>query len=244
MISHHSLSLLTPEATISQITSANKKSAALLASIGLQPSNHANEALRSVCQQRKWNEIEVLEWAKKHTEIRYGQTENNKREVGPGGDAGLKKRIAFLKRNYIDPNTELINEIRNSLPRVHQIYGNQYLWLKNVQWYFDKFEHAIRMYYEFEQKKFLPLVERLDNSKRLSIIHGTIQKLQKSFDIIVKDQQRLQRLIQMVRNKGREFENSGGSCLILRIQNKNFKTLFTNLDKQFKVEVDNIIPRI
>lgn len=58
---------LTPGAMLSHIISVHHEAAELLASIGLKPSTQKDQTLRSVCQQRQWSKVEVLDWVKKYT---------------------------------------------------------------------------------------------------------------------------------------------------------------------------------
>lgn len=100
------------------------------------------------------------------------------------------------------------------------------------------------MYYGFERKKFFPLIKRLKNVQKGNINHGTIRKLQKSFAVIKKDQDHLQRLMPNIRDKGNEFENPSNACSTLRIQNENFNILFSRLEEQLKTENNQLIPRV
>jgi len=235
---------LTPDATIQEIIDAHREAEGLLSSIGLQPSQHSEETLRSVCQQRTWSETEVLQWLKKHSSKTNGEASNNSDGLVPDRDTTLAKWSAYLEESFISPNRSLLEEIDENFPRIHKIHGNQYPWLKTMKWYYDKFREALGMYYTFEQEKFFSLVERLKSNSNSSLNHGTIQKLEKSFKVIGRDQRRLRNLMQSIREKGNKFENPGNACSTLRIQNENFKLLFSQLDKQFKVEKDQILPRI
>jgi hypothetical protein len=47
-----------------------------------------------------------------------------------------------------------------------------------------------------------------------------------------------------VQEKGNKFENPGNSCSTFRIQNENFKILFSQLENQFEVEEDQLLARI
>lgn len=244
MKTDQSLASITPESTISQITTIDEQAAELLASIGLSLSKHKHKTLRSVCQQRQWSEDEVLKWVKKHSSSPNGERSPNDSNQAPDEQSSLKNWSKYLEEQFIEPNLELLEELTESFPRIHKVHGIQYSWLKDMEWHFNKFKEAVMMYYEFERKKFLPLTKRLYESKSTNINHGTIRKLQKSFSIIEEDQDRLQRLMKTIRNKGNQFENPEGACSTLRIQNKNFKILFSKLNKQFKIEREQIIPRI
>jgi iron-sulfur cluster repair protein YtfE (RIC family) len=242
MNSDQSLSDLTPEATISEIIRVNNEAGELLASIGVSLSEHEQETLRSVCQQHKWSEVEVLRWLKKHSSATSGATPNNNTSAVPDKDASLTKWTTYLEESLIRSNQLLLEELDKNFPRIHKIHGNQYPRLKAMKWHFDKFKEALDMYYAFEQEKFFPLIECLKNKGNNNLNHGTIQKLEKSFAVIERDQRRLRKSMNTIREKGNEFENPGNACSTLRIQNENFKILFSQLEKQFEVETDQLLP--
>ncbi|WP_445665857.1 hypothetical protein [Fodinibius sp. AD559] len=244
MNADQSLSKLTPEATISEIVCSDSEAGELLASIGLSLSEHEQETLRSVCQDRKWSEVEVLQWLKKHSSTTNGEASNNKIDSAPDEDSPLTKWITYLEDSFITPNRSLLDELDENFPRIRKIHGNQYPWLKTMKWYFDKFREVLGMYYTFEQEKFFPLIKRLKSNSNNNLSHGTIQKLEKSFNVINRDQRRLRHLMNTIRDKGNQFDNPGNACSTLRIQNENFNILFSQLKEQFKVEEDEILPRI
>ncbi len=244
MDTNQSLSELTPEATISQIIEANDQAGQLLASIGLSVSEHKTETLRSVCQQRKWSEAEVLQWVKKQILSTNGKSESQIPHTSPDTNDSLTKWTQYLEEELISPNLSILDELKNSVPRIHKIHGNQYPWLKNMQWHFKEFDEMLGMYYQFERKKLFPLVSRFSNEKNSSVNHGIVQKLEKSFGIIERDQDRLMQQMATIREKGNQFENPANACSTLRIQNKNFRILFSNLKDQFDIEYHRFIPRI
>jgi len=243
MDTDQSLSRLTPEATISEIINADSEAGELLASIGLSLSKLKKDTLRSVCQQRKWSEVEVLQWLKKHSSTTNGEAPGTNTDSVPDEDASLTKWTSYLEESLIQSNRSLLLELDENFPRIQKIHGNQYPWLKTMRWNFDKFSEALDMYYSFEREKFFPLIERLNNNSNKNLNHGTIQKLKKSFEIVEQDQRRLQQSMQTIRKKGNQFENPGNACSTLRIQNENFKILFTQLEEQFDVEQDHLLPR-
>jgi len=244
MKTDQSLAQLTPEATIGQIINTNEEAGELLASIGVSLSKHEKETLRSVCQQQKWSEVEVLDWVKKHT----CHTDENK--ISQPSDpslpdiTGLPDWTEFLVQEFIKPGQSLLKELSQSFPRVLKIHGNQYPWLKTMEWDFDRFKENLEMYFEFEQKKFFPLIGQLSSTKKINLNYGVVQKLDNSFKIIERDQDRLKRQMKTIRDKGNGFNNPGNACSTLRIQNKNFAILFGKLSKQFQVETDYLVPAI
>lgn len=112
-----------------------------------------------------------------------------------------------------------------------------------MEWHFNRFEETLGMYYSFERKKFLPLIDRLATNKKISINHGDVQKLEKSFNILIQDQERLQQQMTTIWEKGNNFNNPPNACSTLRIQNKNLTVLFSKLRKQFKIESEHLIPQ-
>lgn len=243
MSTNQSLKKLTPDATLSQILSADEQAGVLLSSIGLDPSEHKDETLRAVCQQRKWSEAEVLKWIKKHRISGDGHDGEADKKKDPDFGNNLSKWCDYLQKEFNETNLVLLEEVDSDFPRVQRIHGNQYLWLKDMQWYFDEFDEALRLYYEFEQKKFYPLVRQLQTQNGV-VLDGTVQTLERGMKIIVNDQQRLQRYMDTIRKKGNDLKNPEGACSTLRIVNQNFKTLFENLNNQFEVERDKILPVI
>lgn len=238
-----SLSKLTPDATIEQIIAANNQAGELLASIGLAVSEHEKETLRSVCQQQQWSEVEVLNWIKKHSANSNGKAESYGTESQISEISKLTEWTDYLERELLNPGQSLLEELNRSFPRVLKIHGNQYTWLKNMKWHFNKFDETLGMYYAFERKKFFPLVDRLATNKKKSINHGDVQKLERSFKTLVRDQERLQRQMTTIEEKGNNFNNPPNACSTLRIQNKNFTVLFSKLRKQFEIEYEHLIPQ-
>jgi len=237
------LAKLTPDATISQIISADREAGKLLASIGLSPEAHEQETLRSICQQKQWSEVEVLEWVKKNS-ITDNADVLRGYEEEPDFGADLEKWINFMEKTFIHPNLEILDELKDNFPRVLQVHGNQYPWLKHVKWHFSNFDESLSLYYEFERKKFYPLAERLENSKKKHVNHGIIQKLKKSIKIIGQDQGRLNYIMNTIRQKTENFEVPAEACSTLRIQYENFERFFSNVVRQFNYESEKIIPLV
>lgn len=239
-----SLSELSPDATIGRITAANDTAGELLASIGLSISQHEDETLRSVCQQLQWNEEEVMDWVKKHSNSFNGQRSTPSEEGEPAPDFTLGKWADYLNEHFISPNQALLEEIKQSVPRVHQIHGNQYPWLKNMQHHFATLRESLEMYYKFELEKFFPLIRRLTNNHNGNRSYGTVRQLEKSFPLIQHDHDRMLRQMRTLREKSRNFRTPANACTTLRIQNKNFTLLFSKLKQQFDLEADHLLPAI
>ncbi len=235
MKAYQSLTNLTTGATINQIIKSDPKAGDLLTSIGLPAKDHENETLRSICKQRQWSEVEIMGWVKRHCLPKNSSDSQANDSRVTNHNRNFTSLTKYLHSSFIIPNLTLLKEINNDWPRVHALHGNQYPWLKNVNWHFDIFSQALKMYSEFEEKKFYPLVRELDNQEG-EVLDGTIQKLKRSLQIITEDQRRLIDLMNTIRQKGNELKNPGEACSTLRILNQNFKMLFEHLEKQFEIE--------
>ncbi len=235
---------LTPEAKLSEIIAVNNGAKELLASIGLKPLEHQDETLRSVCQQQKWSEVEVLEWVKKHSSSWGENSQEDTNKIAPDSTDVLSYWVDYLADQFLNPINNLLKEINANFPRVYKIHANQYPWLKNMQWHYEKFREGLRMYYKFEDEKFLPMTKKLASSRSATITHGTIRQLEKCFVIVEKDQERLSRVLNRVRRKGNNFENPDLACSTLCIMNENFKRLQEHLGEQFDFEAKQLIPKI
>lgn len=243
MNTNQNLASLTPDATLDQIISADQKAGQLLASIGLEPYNHKKETLRSVCQQRRWSEVEVLQWIKKNRIYDNGDPEEKEASEQPNFGKNLFRWCNYVEETYHKKILRLLGEISSDFPRVHQVHGNQYLWLKNVQWYLDAFEDKLQFYIYFESKKFFPLANNLNGTTK-DLLDGTIQKLNKGLEIVSEDQNEMLKLMRTLEEKGRGFANPPLACSTLRILNHNLKTLCSTLKKQFEIEQEFVIPLI
>lgn len=235
------LKKLTPDATIHQIISAEKSAEALLLSIGLSPENHKSETLRSVCQQKKWSEVEVLKWLKKNCQNNSIQSSN--KEESPDFGNNLSQWCYYVQDNFLIKNHELLEEISNDFMRVHKVHGNQYEWLKNMRWYLEHLEEKLNYYFNFQQYKLFPLLNSFKDSRNKAL-HGTIKKISNGIEIIEEDQSEILELINVIEKKGEGLESPGGACSTHRILNNNIKTLFSSLRKQVEIERKYVIPLI
>ncbi|SMO47818.1 hypothetical protein [Fodinibius sediminis] len=236
------LTKLSPDAKLSQIMSANHCAAELLRSIGLRPSNHSNETLRSICRQRQWNEVEVLQWIKKKSHS--GENCNEfaeQQEPHYGND--LLKWCNYVSDTLHVPTTSLLQEISGRFPKFSTGGVNQYPRLEEMQRYFTNFSEDLQLYMKFEQLKLFPLARRVSQSDA-HILDGTIRQLQRGVQIISSDQKRLSRLLDTVAEQGHHFHTPPDTSSAHSILYKTLLTLKSQLNKQFKVEKEHIIPLI
>ncbi|MDR8390695.1 hypothetical protein NC796_06085 [Aliifodinibius sp. S!AR15-10] len=245
MNTHSALANLTPEATIEEIIAADRKAGDLLASIGLEPASHKSETLRSVCQQLKWSEVEVLTWVKKNRIVRNGNSQEQKQKKSEKLDYGanINQWCKYVEDQYHPQLLSLLGEVTHDFPRIHKIHGNQYTWLKHLQWPLEKFDDKLQYYTYFESKKFFPVVKSLTDRKQ-DTLDGTIQKIQRGMEIMMEDQKALLKLMNTIEQKGNKLQNPKGACSTLRILNYNLKKLFSTLREEFTIEQQNITPRI
>lgn len=237
------LAELTPDTPLSHLVSVNQEVAEMLASIGLDVSAHKGETLREVCKQRKWSEEEVLQWVKKHCSLPNDSKTGNAPQVQSKFGDNIAAWCNYLETEFHGPNLELLNEISKDFPRVLQVHGNQYPWLKNMKWHFEDFEDKLRLYFRFEERKLFRLIEKLEND-RGSVLDGTLRELDRCLDIIEEDRKRLHYNMENIREKGHGLKNPPNACSTLRILNQNFKLLFSALTEQFKKETEIILPLV
>lgn len=242
MSNNQSLKGITPDATIAQIINAEKNAEKLLASIGLSPKNHQSETLRSVCQQKKWSEVEVLKWLKKN-QNNGEQKLKNEEEQQPAFADNISMWCNYIEKHFLTKNKELLDEITGDFPRVHKVHGNQYEWLKNMRWYLENLEEKLNYYFYFQRQKLFPLLGELENSRR-EILHGTLTMIKNGIAIIEEDHNEILDLIDAIESKRQGVNNQENDCSTLRILNYNLKTLFAALRKQIEIERENLIPLV
>ncbi|MDZ7692006.1 MAG: hypothetical protein U5K69_12900 [Balneolaceae bacterium] len=126
MDTHSALANLTPEATIEEIITADRKAGDLLASIGMEPANHEGETLRSVCQQLKWSEQEVLTWVKKNRITRNSQEQKSKKSAKPDPEGDITNWCNHIVEEYHPQLLSLLGGVTHDFPRIHKVHGNQY----------------------------------------------------------------------------------------------------------------------
>lgn len=239
MNNNQSLKSLSPDATIEQIVKAEKGAGELLASIGLSPENHKNETLRSVCQQKKWSEVEVLKWLKKNQQ----HNGHSAKADLPDFRSNITEWCNYVEDHFLKKNNELLDEITNNFLRVHKIHGNQYEWLKNMHWHLEKLEEKLTYYFYFQRRTLFPLLEGLKNSNK-NVLHGTIRKVDNGIEILEEDQNEILELMKIIEEKGQGLKNPEGACSTLRILNYNIRKLFSSLRKQIEIEQEHIIPLV
>lgn len=234
---------ITPDATIEEIISADKVVGQMLTSIGMQIENHTSETLRSVCQQLKWNEVEVLNWIKKN---RISKSNHKKKQVSPDS-VNFGKDIAqwgnHIVAKYHSQTLSLLTEITRDFPRILKVHGNQYSWLKDINGPLQNLDDKLKFYTYFMGNTLFPLLSSLNNENK-NLFYGTIQKIERGKDIMIEDQNAIWKLMETIEIKGKHLENPEGACSTLRILNYNLKKLFSSIRKEFAIEQEIIIPLI
>lgn len=241
MKSDEALTVLTPDATLAQIITADQKAAELLASIGLNLSSNEDKTLREVCSQKKWNEEEVMKWIKKSKALYRVNAENNTDEEKNIFAHNLPKLYDYLEQEHQPVILNLLSEIGDNFPTVFKIHGNQYTWLKNVHLNFGALNEILRLSLEFRKEKVFPLMREVKDQKN-EILDGTLKMLSKSIEVIRSDQQKITRQLAAIMKMSNGFAIPEGACTTLRILIHNFKTLNSELKKQFRLEKAFIIP--
>lgn len=237
MPSHRALGTLSPDATIGQITSAGNNVAGLLASIGLSPFGHEEETLRSVCQQLKWSEMEVLNWLRKNEHEDVMSIEAGKKGAPDFGE-DMARWCSYLEAGYVAEGSELLEGVLGAFSRVYKVHGTQYLWLKTIKEPFEALAEKLRSNYQFRRTKFFPLLHGLQAENEL--MQGTVRKVTKGLKIVREDHARILELIGLIEQKG--FGKTGGDCSTLRIFSRDLQSLFGLVKKQVQIERMHLVP--
>lgn len=234
------LNNLTPEATINQIISSDQNVVKLLNSIGMKPEQYQDQTLRSVCQQRQWNEEELLHWIKKN------QTEQEfVRNVpkNPNLHEDLSEWCRWLSGSVQPCILELLADISRDLPRVQLVHGNQYTCLKNIEWHFNNMNDQLNLYLSLERETLFPLANEL-NDRKESILYGKVRDLKRSLEILEADRPKIQKELDKIRVFSDDFKHPASACSTLRIMNKNLADLSTQLMRYFSIEQEQLFPLI
>jgi iron-sulfur cluster repair protein YtfE (RIC family) len=240
MITGKTLNKLTPEATINQIISSYRKAAKLLNSIGMKPEQHRDQTLRSVCQQRQWNEEELLRWIKKN----HAEPECIKSvPENPDFNEDLSHWCSWLSDSIQPCIRELITDVSRNLPRVQLVHGNQYTWLKNYEWHFTTLKEQLELYLLLERETLYPLAIEL-NDQRESILYGKVKDLIRSLEILESNHPKSLKEINKIEEFSDGFRHPAGACSTFRIMNKNLADLSAQLKNYFSIEQEKLFPLI
>ncbi|REL38603.1 hypothetical protein DYD21_01245 [Rhodohalobacter sp. SW132] len=240
MSTEKTLPKLTPEATINQIISSDQNAAKLLNSIGMKPEQYQDQTLRSVCQQRQWNEEELLSWIQKnHAEP--GCIKNT--PENPDFKEDLSHWVNWLSDSVQPCIRELLTEISRDLPRVQLVHGNQYTWLKNIEWHFNTLNNQLKLYLSLENETLFPMANEL-NDRKESILYGKVRDLKRALEILESDRPKIKKEMDKIREFSDGFKHPAGACSTLRIMNKNLADLSTQLERYFSIEQEHLFPLI
>ncbi|MEX0770469.1 MAG: hypothetical protein WD035_07045 [Balneolaceae bacterium] len=241
MDTHSAIAKLTPEATIEEIITADRKAGVLLASIGIKTKSHKDESLRSVCQQLKWSEEEVMKWIQKNKISGPAQPDEQKSAGELDFGDNLSDGCHYLAEDSHPKLLFLLGEITCKFPRIHQVHGNQYPWLKHLQRPLGVFDDKLQFYIYFESKKFFPLLGHLHNGNG-EILDGMAQKIERGIEIIEDDWNELSELMNTIERMGNQLDPPGGACSTLRIFNSDLKKLFSMLRQEIHIGKTVILP--
>lgn len=243
MKSKKTLASLTPDATIKQITSAGTYSADLLASIGLHPGKHQDQTLRAVCRQRQWSEYELLNWLKKKDKSNEIHTFNSAKWSSKIDGNTISDFCNYLLETYHSFEKERMKEASTQFSRVLNNNGGKASFLKAISTDVYKLEETTSLYLSFEEKKFIPLAKKLDGN-RTQLLEGTLTKIQKSFDIIERDQNRITVYMQDIRTHIELFQRQGRDYPAMQTVAERFEKLFTSFEHHFSFEQEFLIPKV
>lgn len=231
---------LTPEATLQQITTVSQPAMELLTSIGLNVSGHYDKTLRQVCTERKWSEVEVLDWIKKHDQ-------SEKKAPEPALKNTSDKSISELCDLLVHENhsffTNAVSVIEDNYSRISKVHGSQYLWLKEAEWHVHLLVDKLSLYLKFEYRKFFPLAKQLQ-VKQEQILDGDVQSLKRSVKLIKEDHDRLMDIMHSIRTIKGSLQFDESACSSFRILCKQLNDLFECLDNHIRIEKHELLPKI
>lgn len=230
---------MTPDATVGQIIKAGEQAEDLLASIGFSPRRHEEETLRAACRQKHWDEEEVLRWLKKNLAV----DGKNTRGPMPAERDNVSDWCRYMENEYLDRNSQLLEEIEEVYPRVRKIHGNQYIWLKQMHWHFEKLNEKLNWYMYFQRRKWFPLLHKLDADHK-SLLYGTKKKIENSLNLMEEDQQSLLVMVRNVEDRSQDFRNPPGACSTFRILNFHLENLASSVRGQVAIERENLFPYV
>jgi len=236
MRTHQSLNTLSPDATIGQITSAGNHVADLLASIGLSPSGHEEETLRSVCQQLKWSEVEVMKWLRKNDRANAMTIEADPYEEPDFGD-DICQWCSHIEVYFMDESSELLEVVMGEYSRVYQVHGTQYLWLKHLQEPLETLAEKLRYNFHFRRNMLFPLFSAMQAENEL--LQGTVDKAGNGIGLIREDHVRILELIDFIEKK--RLRKIDAACSTLRIFSRDLQSLFMMVKKQIGMERKHLI---
>ncbi|MEX0648827.1 MAG: hypothetical protein WEA56_12535 [Balneolaceae bacterium] len=233
---------LSAEATLQQITSFHRPAAELLNSIGLDISGQTDKTLRQICAERKWNEVELLEWIKK-SEAQPAE-EHEYRNDSENLSGCTISGICDLLAGETHPRIEsYLSFIKENYSRVSKVHGNQTLWLKKAAWHIDLLAEKLQVFRQFEREKLFPLSARLQKLNE-RILYGDLQNLKRSISVIEKDHTAFINLMSTIRSISSDFYFDEAACSTTRILCKRFKDLFSQLDEHISIERKVLLPKI
>ncbi|MCC5907698.1 MAG: hypothetical protein JJU13_15905 [Balneolaceae bacterium] len=215
---------LNAQATIGQIVSVCNSAEGLLHSIGLKPENHLDKTLRQVCTELKWNEEEVLKWIKKKNHVLDDKFENGTKLPEQIKDFGLAEKCAHFYATYHDTTFELLNDVKEILPRVYKVHGIQDHMLKILDQEFKPFSNRLTLHLKFQRNRFFRQIQKFDSAKN-EVSDGVIQGLKKSIDIIREDQTELNKRMGKIETVTHHFELPEHACSTYRIMMKSLESL-------------------
>ena len=243
MKNDHSLSKLSPDTTLAQIVSADKRAAGLLSSIGVDLHRSEQKTLREVCVQKQWSELEVLKWINNNRVIQHREKRDESDRQKVPTDNDLPELCSYLVREYHSLIYGLLSDVRNDYPRVCKIHGNQYTWLKDAAWHFSELHETGVWTLNFKKEKFFPLIRQLQKQSP-EVLDGTVRKLNRSIDIVAKDREKMLRHMNMIRHMSGGLNVPEGACSTFSILIDNIRVLFSDLGKMFEIDQDLLLPAV
>ena len=243
MKSETTIQYITPEATIHQIASFNRLVPKLLESIGLDLKTNFYKTLRQICTEKQWNEAELLAWINEHPQKSYSFFQNGIPDENELNGATSSEVCDYLLNHSLNSVLDLAASVRKDYPRVINVHGNQYPWLKESDWHIRQLLNRLDFYFNFEKKRFYPLV-KLFEKEREKMLDGNAQGLMRSVTIVKEDHQQIRSAMKTIRELSSDFNFDETSCSTLRILCNQLKSFDKMLDSHLNIEKEYLLPDI
>lgn len=115
--------------------------------------------------------------------------------------------------------------------------------MKNIEWHFNTLNGQLNLYFSFESETLFPLADKLTDRQE-SILNDKVSELNQTLEILETARPKIQKEMDNIREFSGNFKHPEGACSTLRIMNKNLTDLFTQLDRYFTIEQEQLFPLI
>jgi len=233
------LNQLKTHSTLQEIISAHKSTESLLHSIGIQTEMNRKKTLLQICTEKQWNEEELLNWLRKHTQNDKKQSSSEKVDFGRLSNRKLLQ--AF--RDFKSELTTQINDLEPDFHRVCKVHGIQYPIIKEIHWHLNKISEKVRFMLMTADKTITPLMKYY-NAGSKEILDGDVKKYNRGVELLIQDQHQISDHIQKINEINSHPDTVEGACSTIRTVFKDMEDLFSKIDLTFRLMREGVIPKL